>query len=238
MWFTDAGNNSIGRITTSGVVTEFHHASIDPAGIAAGPDGALWFVNPGQACCHSIGRITTTGAFTLYSDPSLGPTGGHGQITTGPDGALWYTTNSAPLIGRITTGGAITHYSDNATYGIAAGPDGNVWATESNTTPGITMITTAKSVTVTPSQGPLGTAVTARGAGFSSGETVNVTYTTGETSPKTVALCSVTAAGDGTFSCSGSIPADSTAGSDGAHAIQAKGQTSHIKARNLFLLSA
>ena len=56
LWFTNFGNNSIGRITTAGAVTNFTDPSISlPYGIAAGPDGALWFTNSAS----SIGRITT-----------------------------------------------------------------------------------------------------------------------------------------------------------------------------------
>src|SRR5258708_7824171 len=44
LWFTNHGNNSIGRITTAGKVTNYTDPSISlPYGIAAGPDGALWF---------------------------------------------------------------------------------------------------------------------------------------------------------------------------------------------------
>ena len=40
------GNNSIGRITTGGVVTNYTGTGISgPTGITAGPDGALWFTN-------------------------------------------------------------------------------------------------------------------------------------------------------------------------------------------------
>ena len=38
-------------------------------GIAAGPDGALWFTNYGN---NSIGRITTTGVVTNYTGPGIG----------------------------------------------------------------------------------------------------------------------------------------------------------------------
>jgi hypothetical protein len=56
LWFTDAGNNSIGRITTGGVVTNYTGTGIsNPDGITDGPDGALWFTNAGN---NSIGRIT------------------------------------------------------------------------------------------------------------------------------------------------------------------------------------
>jgi Bacterial Ig domain len=56
LWFTNAGN-SIGRITTGGVVTNYTGTGISiPEGITVGPDGATWFTNSGN---NSIGRITT-----------------------------------------------------------------------------------------------------------------------------------------------------------------------------------
>ena len=55
MWFTNSGNNSIGRISTAGVVSNYTDPSISgPQRIAAGPDGALWFTD----YFYSIGRIT------------------------------------------------------------------------------------------------------------------------------------------------------------------------------------
>ena len=43
------GNSSIGRITTAGTVTNYTGPGIShPIGIAAGPDGALWFTNSEQ----------------------------------------------------------------------------------------------------------------------------------------------------------------------------------------------
>jgi len=45
IWFTDTTNNAIGRITTSGTITEFTipTGSSQPNGITVGPDGNLWF---------------------------------------------------------------------------------------------------------------------------------------------------------------------------------------------------
>ena len=65
LWFTNAYNDSIGRITTAGVVSNFTGAGIDhPYGITSGPDGALWFTNPAN---DSIGRITTAGKVSNFS---------------------------------------------------------------------------------------------------------------------------------------------------------------------------
>jgi streptogramin lyase len=107
-----------------------------PFGIAAGPDGALWFTeyvagsNGAPNTASRIGRITTAGAVTEFAlpDPASTPQG----ITAGPDGALWFfeagdlggTPQAVPpKIGRITTGGAITEFA--IPYGpTVAGPTG------------------------------------------------------------------------------------------------------------------
>lgn len=116
-------------------VTEFN-AGISPGsaplGIAAGPDGNLWFA---ESSGDRIGRITPTGVVTEFSagiTPGAGPRG----ITAGPDGNLWFTEQGTDSIGRITPDGVVTEFSAGITAGamltgIVAGPDGNLWFTES-----------------------------------------------------------------------------------------------------------
>jgi virginiamycin B lyase len=91
MWFVEEIGNQIGRITPSGVVTEFPIPTPGsrPTGITAGPDGNLWFTEsryetPGA---NKIGRITPSGVITEYSVPTGG--GGPFAITLGPDGNLF-----------------------------------------------------------------------------------------------------------------------------------------------------
>jgi streptogramin lyase len=131
LWFTEQRAGQIGRISTSGVVTEYH-GTFNPRGIAAGPDGALWFI---EGSTRSIGRITTAGTVTHFSIPNFVGDG----IATGPDGALWFTEFSASRIGRITTGGAVNEYAtptlNSGPEEIASGPDGALWFTESYAKP-------------------------------------------------------------------------------------------------------
>ena len=106
LWFTDAGTDKIGRISTDGTINEFAtHATtpiIQPEGIVAGPDGALWFTD---YVYGQIGRMTTGGVTTFYPVPT-----GQGNpyvsspryITEGPDHALWFTEYTAGKLGRIT----------------------------------------------------------------------------------------------------------------------------------------
>jgi virginiamycin B lyase len=129
LWFTNS--NSIGRITTAGVVTTFSDpAVVHPQRITTGADGALWFTNDASypPCKGSIGRISTAGAVTIFTDPSIcAPFG----ITAGPDGALWFTNCCSPTssIGRITTAGAVSNFP--GAYGplghITPGPDGALY---------------------------------------------------------------------------------------------------------------
>ena len=126
LWFTDRNDNKIGRITTSGTITEYAIPTPDsqPDWITAGLDGALWFTED----VGKIGRITTGGTITEYKVASANsiPVG----ITSGPDGALWFT-DQVGAIGRITTSGVITEYPVNTDFGelnyITAGPDGALW---------------------------------------------------------------------------------------------------------------
>ncbi len=135
LWFTEPNGNRIGRITTSGAITEYvvPTANSSPSGITAGPDGALWFTESGAG---QIGRITTAGAITEYG--AGGPYSGPEGITAGPDGALWFAEGET--IGRITTAGALTQYrlpslptppigipTGSDAYAITAGPDGALW---------------------------------------------------------------------------------------------------------------
>lgn len=143
IWFTDTANESIGRLTPAGVVTNYTSRAIGrytPAGVQTmfavpgnlapvalvpGPDGALWFTT----FSNNIGRITTGGAVTLF--PGSGFQFG-GSIAIGADGNAWFTTAGADAIGRITMGGVISTFTGpgvHQPHSLAAGPDGNLWFT-------------------------------------------------------------------------------------------------------------
>ncbi len=134
LWFYEVGGSAIGRITTSGVVTEFPLPAKGSSSlgrfkwITTGPDGNLWFT---ENLRSKVGRITSAGVITEFDIPS-------GKfsitITSGPDGNLWFTEaffSGPPGIGRITTSGVVTEFASIAfPMSIAGGPDGNVWFTE------------------------------------------------------------------------------------------------------------
>jgi virginiamycin B lyase len=156
LWFTNQSGNSIGRITTSGIITYYTGRKVlGPGAITAGPDGALWFttqrginINSGGA----IGRITTSGTITYYTDPTIPDPF---AITTGSDGALWFTSEVGHAIGRIATSGTITNFTNpdfSLLFDITAGPDGALWFVNAEGTSGdsIGRITTSGAVTFFP----------------------------------------------------------------------------------------
>jgi sugar lactone lactonase YvrE len=119
MWFTNDSNNSIGRITTAGVVTNYTSSSIrNPNAIAAGPDGALWFTNSGN---DSIGRITTGRSEppAIISSDSASATAGSGFTFT-----VSTTGSSVPAItetGTLPTGLTFLN-NDNGTATVSGSP--------------------------------------------------------------------------------------------------------------------
>jgi streptogramin lyase len=128
----------IARITPAGGVTTFPLPAstgllLGLGGIAAGPDGALWFTQTGfVGQTGKIGRITTAGVITSFPLPKYSnPT----DIATGPDGALWFTDPGRSKIGRITTAGVVTEFGlvtvGSSPMSIVAGPDGALWFTQS-----------------------------------------------------------------------------------------------------------
>ncbi len=142
IWFTNGGQYKVGRITPSGVITQFDLPAIvgGPNSITSGPDGNIWITTNalGQGRQDWIVRIGRDGAVTQFpagassGNFSTGPQG----ITPGPDGNLWFTEFWANRIGRMTPAGVLTEFPiptvETAPRGIVAGPDGNLWFVETH----------------------------------------------------------------------------------------------------------
>jgi virginiamycin B lyase len=96
MWFTDSGNDTLGRIAMDGTLSTIDVGVAASAnGITTGPDGALWFGNSyGQLL-----RVATGGAVTIYNPSALN---GIASVTTGPEGALWLTSRYDGVISEFT----------------------------------------------------------------------------------------------------------------------------------------
>jgi streptogramin lyase len=132
IWFSDKENNSIGKISPSGVVTEYLVAAgAMPTDITVGPDGNLWFSDDAGSGA-AIGRITTSGSVQEFKN-GLQTNADPDAITPGPDGDVWFTDQYANqrAIGRVTPSGQITEFTSNLSpdlpLDITAGADGNLW---------------------------------------------------------------------------------------------------------------
>lgn len=149
LWFTEILANKVGRITTTGSITEFPIAMADsvPRDIVSGP-GGMWFAQPG---INYIARITTSGViseFYVYTGSAASNlTGG---IALGPDGNLWFTKFSAV---STMIGGVVTDYpatTGSAPETIVVGPDKNLWFNEFNPPRQVAKVTTGGAVTEYP----------------------------------------------------------------------------------------
>lgn len=101
-------------------------ASGAPAGIAAGPDGAMWLGSQGGTVIRAdAGAMTELPAsdFTLtgFNIRNLAP---------GPDGNVW-VTDFGGQIARVTPTGTVSPFDvpGDGTWDIVSGPDGNLWYT-------------------------------------------------------------------------------------------------------------
>jgi len=143
VWFTTHQAAPAASITELRVPT----ANSQPGGIAAGPDGNLWFT---EAQGNQIGRLTPSGSITEFRVPTANssPEG----IVAGPDGNLWFTEAQGKRIGRLTPSGSISEFAfaadSSGPDGIAVGPDGNLWFTQVDGS-GIWRATTGGRITIT-----------------------------------------------------------------------------------------
>jgi len=123
MWFTEFTGGKVGRIIVS---------------------GTLPVVSTNRALLART-AFTRTGQITEFSSGITAESGPAG-ITRGPDGNMWFTEETGNAIGRITPAGVVTQFGahpvdDETAEGalevnslpttITAGPDGNLWFTES-----------------------------------------------------------------------------------------------------------
>jgi streptogramin lyase len=156
LWFSDFSppTGGIGRITTSGGITEFTQglaAHVLVSGITLGPDGNVWFAsgNSDISPTPAVGFITPAGAITTFLLPNTASK--LGGIATGSDGNLWFTDFGRHMIGRISPSThVITEFGglgpNSSLGGITLGPDGNMWFVDSSL-PGLGQITMAGAVT-------------------------------------------------------------------------------------------
>ncbi len=139
IWFTEQVGLKIGKITPTGVVTEYPiPGARGLTGIAVGADGNIWFTDE---LSSFIGHINTSGGNLKLI--LLGTTSHPEGLAAGPDGNLWFvddvqgisSATGAFKIGRVSTSGHVTEFSSGINAGyfipdnyanaqIVTGPDG------------------------------------------------------------------------------------------------------------------
>ena len=162
VWFTNYGDNTVGRITEDGDLSFFRGKGINlPIGIALGPDKAVWFTNRGS---NAIGRLTPDGRLRIFKRAAISwPR----DIVPGADGALWFTNLNKRPVGRITTAGRVTTFRVDGVkrgFALTAGAGKTLWLAdhEGGT---VASITTAGVASVRKvDKAPLGIASTDDGA--------------------------------------------------------------------------
>ena len=129
VWFVDRNDQQVGSVSPYGVVQTYPMLNGDmPSSLTTGPDGRIWI-----AADASIQAITTDGthaqstygygAFNLVSDPK-----GASKL---------YFTDVNNNLGEITTAGvtsADTMSGTTFSWGLTAGPDGNLYTGANNGT--------------------------------------------------------------------------------------------------------
>ncbi len=129
---TNIGGNAIGRLMPNGDLKHFFlpAGAGSPWGIAAGPDGKIWFT---EVSSGKVGRLDpVTGTFGEFQLPTANsqPQG----IVVGADGALWGTEAAGNRVFRITVRGRSTEFPiptpNSVPVAIAVGRYGYLWVSE------------------------------------------------------------------------------------------------------------
>jgi virginiamycin B lyase len=131
IWFSGKFNNAggVGRMNPANPADTQGHGGYNvttPAGIAAGPDGAIWLGDQAGVVVRidpaTMNELATSDIpLTGFNVRNLAP---------GPDGNVW-VTDFGGQVGRVTPAGVFTPFNvnGNTAWDIVPGPDGNLWYT-------------------------------------------------------------------------------------------------------------
>jgi len=146
LWFTERPDfysgvtSEVAHATTSGQWSAAIPIPGNPIlyGIAAAPDGNVWFLQDSPA---GLGRITPAGQVTQFLS-GFSPSDTLAGLTVGADGALWFLDSTSASLGRITTAGELSWFhlpvkaappwADHpqpTLTSLTSGPGGNLWFT-------------------------------------------------------------------------------------------------------------
>ncbi len=155
LWVGGYQYGAIVDVPTTGAPTVFPIGESDHlAGLAAGPDGNIYFADQISSAPY-IGQFTSGGVDTIFETPNHATPV---SIASGSDGNLWFTEelNGAAAIAAVSTTGDFSVFTPmtlpNSTttlplgVGITNGPDRALWFTETSAGK-IGRITTAGALT-------------------------------------------------------------------------------------------
>lgn len=141
----------IDKLSPSGAVLAAYSAVGAIDGIAAGPDGDVWYAATTGQAGPAIVRITPSGQQTPFALPA-----GDGiptSVAAGPDGRIWFAATGG-FIGEVSQTGAVTQFpiptqGNRSIVQLAAGSDGALWFTQDlDNASGWTGVSTVGRITV------------------------------------------------------------------------------------------
>ncbi len=141
LWFTSPTDNTIRRVNTKGEFTGAFKIPTTtgkirekntsfPRGLAAGPDGNVWFAEMGG---NKIGRITPNGEITEFPLPT--PDSGPYVPAFDNSGRVWFAESTANKIARLDPAtGKVDEFPlpslNCLPRDMVTGTDGNLWFSE------------------------------------------------------------------------------------------------------------
>lgn len=149
LWYTDAAQPFLRRMSLGGTVTSFslavprgggHTAAFLPGKIAVGADGNFYIggcLRTKSVCTTGyIGVATPSGAFTVTATPSGDGPGTTNGLALGPDRNVWLVEGAH--VASISPARVVTEFAyppgttNNTNAGITVGPDADMWFTEAS----------------------------------------------------------------------------------------------------------
>ena len=143
LWFGEFNAGQIGKITPSGVVTEYNVAATLPGAkpddVAITSDGRIWFLDFGR---NGVGWLTFPGP-TINEVAIPSAASAPEFMTVGPDGNVWFTEGQTGFVGVVSVSvspPSITEFVpptstqiQTVPLGITTSPEDNdIWFAETN----------------------------------------------------------------------------------------------------------
>lgn len=195
LWFTEYGYQKVARFDIAAhTMSEVNIGSTadGPYGLAAGADGSLWYSTATSVCHINPATQKVDGSYPVADRAAIPE-----ELTLAADGNVWFSSNyirygtamaSSRQVGQITPAGVMTAYpvpsSGADLNGVADGPDGNLWFSDSAsqlgmaTLPGSDVKVAVQNLTPTVSVGDTASfAITVTNNGPSTAKGVHFTST-------------------------------------------------------------